>query len=81
MPGQEWSRRPRAAVFGVPPLAGHLHSECVSSPTMGLARWKGVLLRGKRPRDGSSRMSSNKDAVGIVRTSGMPIRQVADELG
>lgn len=50
MPGQEWSRRPRAAVFGVPPLAGHLHSEYVSSPTMGLARWKGVLLRGKRPR-------------------------------
>ena len=27
------------------------------------------------------RMSSNEDAVEIVRASGMPIRQVADELG
>ena len=32
-------------------------------------------------RDASSPMSSNVDAVEIVRTSGKPIRQVANELG
>ena len=32
-------------------------------------------------REGSSRMSSNEDAVEIVRSSGKPIRQVANELG
>ena len=37
--------------------------------------WEGV------DRDGSSRMSSNVDAVEIVRSSGRPVRQVANELG
>ena len=32
-------------------------------------------------REGSSPMSSNVDAVEIVRSSGRPIRQVANELG
>ena len=32
-------------------------------------------------RDASSRMSSNVDAVEIVRSSGKPVRQVANELG
>ena len=31
--------------------------------------------------EGNSRMSSNEDAVEIVRTSGKPIRQIANELG
>ena len=34
-----------------------------------------------RDREGSFRMSSNVDAVEIVRSSGRPIRQVANELG
>ena len=37
--------------------------------------WEGI------DRDASSRMSSNVDAVEIVRSSGKPIRQVATELG
>ena len=37
--------------------------------------WEGI------DRDASSRMSSNVDAVEIVRSSGKPIRQVANELG
>ena len=37
--------------------------------------WEGI------DREGSSRMSSNVDAVEIVRSSGKPIRQVANELG
>ena len=37
-------------------------------------------MGGKRP-DASSPMSSNVDAVEIVRSSGKPIRQVANELG
>ena len=41
---------------------------------------KGILLGGKRPR---RRFSDEfkRDAVEIVRTSGKPIRQVANELG
>ena len=37
--------------------------------------WEGI------DRDVSSRMSSNVDVVEIVRSSGKPIRQVANELG
>ena len=47
---------------------------------MGLARWEGVLLGGKRPRRKFSD-EFKRDAVEIVRTSGKPIRQVANELG
>ena len=43
-------------------------------------RWEGVLLGGNRLR---RRFSDEfrRDAVEIVRTSGKPIRQVANELG
>ena len=63
-----------------PPLAGHFHGERVSSPTMGLRVGKESCWEGNDRGEGS-RMSSNEDAVEIVRTSGKPIRQVANELG
>ena len=44
------------------------------------ARWKGVLLGGKRPRRKFSD-EFKRDAVEIVRSSGKPIRQVANDLG
>ena len=63
-----------------PPVAGHFHSERVSSPTMGLRAGEESCWEGN-DRGGGSRMSSSEDAVEIVRTSGKPIRQVAGELG
>ena len=47
---------------------------------MGLRAGKESCWEGN-DREESSRMSSNEDAVEIVRTSGKPIRQVANELG
>ena len=47
---------------------------------MGLRAGKGVLLGGKKPRRKFSD-EFKRDAVEIVRTSGKPIRQVANELG
>lgn len=62
-----------------PPLAGHSHSERVLSPTMGLRVGKESCWEGN-DGEGSSLMSSN-EMMEIVRTSGKPIRQVANELG
>ena len=50
------------------------------SPRMDTARGEGVLLGGKRPRRKFSD-EFKRDAVEIVRSSGKPIRQVANELG
>ncbi len=47
---------------------------------MDTARGEGVLLGGKRPRRKFSD-EFKRDAVEIVRSSGKPIRQVANELG
>ena len=47
---------------------------------MDIARGEGVLLGGKRPRRKFSD-EFKRDAVEIVRSSGKPIRQVANELG
>ena len=41
--------------------------------------WEGVLLGGKRPKRKFSE-EFKRDAVEIVRSSGKPIRQVANEL-
>ena len=75
-------------VMELPPVAGHfgappggrtspLRARFVSDN--GTARWEGVLLGGKRPRRKFSD-EFKRDAVEIVRSSGKPIRQVANEL-
>ena len=52
-----------------PPVDGHSHSERVWSPTVGLRSGKESCWEGN-DREESSRMSSNEDAVEIVRTLG-----------
>ena len=63
-----------------PPVAGHFHKERVASWRMDAAYGEGVLLGGSRPRRKFSD-EFKRDAVEIVRSSGKPIRQVAQELG
>ena len=63
-----------------PPVAGHFHSERVSRSTMDVRSGKESSLGGKKPRRKFSD-EFKRDAVEIVRTSGKPIRQVANELG
>ena len=63
-----------------PPVAGHFHKERVASWRMDAACGEGVLLGGKRPRRKFSD-EFKRDAVEIVRSSGKPVRQVANELG
>ena len=61
-------------------MAGHFHKERVWCPRMAAACGEGVLLGGKRARRKFSD-EFKRDAVEIVRSSGKPVRQVANELG
>ena len=61
-------------------MAGHFHKERVACSRMDVRSGKESRLGGKRPRRKFSD-EFKRDAVEIVRTSGKPIRQVANELG